>query len=121
MMNIFGKNKKKEYLEDRRLFIRFPVKLPLMFHRKKEVEQENGEILDISANGIGFTTKAKLSPNTPLKMWLNIPRCVEPLYVTGNVIWCKRLGIFTRLWRAGIQLEIADLIGLGKILAQEIQ
>lgn len=117
-MNFFGKNRRKKYVEDRRLFIRFPVKLPLMFHRKKEGEQEKGEILNISANGIGFTTRAKLSPNTPLKMWLNMPQCVEPLYVTGKVIWCKRKGIFARLWRAGIQLERADLIGLGKILAQ---
>ncbi len=119
-MKFFGKDKKKKYPMDRRIFVRIPVKLPLRFFAKKGEKEKRAEILNISANGIGFTTKTKLSPNTPLKMWVNMPQYSEPLCITGNVIWCKKPGIFTRLWRAGVQLERADLIGLGKILAQEI-
>ncbi len=116
-MEQLNKIEKNSVLIDRRMFTRFPVKLPLRFlEGEKEYEAQT---LNISGNGIGFISKIKLSPNTPLKMCLYIPAHCKPLYITGKVIWSKNLRADIQEWRTGVYLEKVNLVGLNRIITKK--
>lgn len=78
-------------MEERRIFARMKVNIPLKFLNLANDKEGEAQTLDISANGIGFITKEELAPNTPLKMWLVVPNHHESLYIAGEVVWSKTL------------------------------
>jgi hypothetical protein len=100
--------------EDRRIFERFPARLSLKFLDLDSNREGQAESCDISAKGIGLVTNEELSPNTALEMWLNIPDKGEPLYTRGEVVWSRMLE--PSKYRAGIELEKADLMGMARVL-----
>ncbi len=112
-------NEKKNDFVDRRLFARFPVKLPLRFLEKGKIRKNEAQTVDISAIGIGFISKKKLSPDTLLEIWLDTPDRDEPLYIVGRVVWSKRRGVIIRKWRTGVYLIRVNLIDLGRVLSEK--
>jgi hypothetical protein len=50
----------------------------------------------------------------PLELWLEMPDKGEPLYLRGKVVWSLRHK--PQAWRAGIELEKAQLMGLSRAL-----
>lgn len=100
--------------EDRRIFERLPVKFSLRFLDLNSNREGQGQIRDISAKGVGFMTNLELVPRAPLEMWLEIPDKREPLYTRGEVIWSKLQDV--NEYRAGVNLEKADLMGLSRVL-----
>ena len=103
-----------ETMQDRRIFARFPVCLPLRFIDVGGNKEGEAQTQDISAKGIGLVTNAELSPRTPLEMWLEIPDRGEPLYTRGEVVWSKFLE--PNKYRVGVELEEADLMGMARVL-----
>ena len=110
-----GKSNKKGDFVDRRVFARLPVKLPLRFLEIGRNKESKAQTLNICANGVGFISKKRLSPDTPLEMWLEMSDQNEPLYIRGRVIWAKKLGGKTQEWRIGVVFERVNLIGLGRV------
>ena len=99
--------------EDKRIFERLSVNLPVRFLDVGSNKEGIGQTQDISAKGIGFYTDEQLLPMTPLEMWLEMPDKSEALYTRGEVIWSRISG---NKYRAGINLEKADLMGMSRIL-----
>jgi hypothetical protein len=121
-MKRFGRLKKKDDknngLVDRRIFTRLSVKLPLRFLEPGDKREHHAQVINISANGIGFINKKRLAPNTYLQMWLNMPDHCKPLYIIGKVIWSKSLEIIPSRWRVGAEVKKVNLVGLGRICLQ---
>lgn len=100
---------------DRRVFARIRKTLPIRFLASGQDEECNAETVDISAHGIGIESQEKLSPQTRLEMWLELPGNRGPFYTRGEVVWSRPLTDTTK-HRTGIQLEKAELMGLAPIL-----
>lgn len=102
-------------MEDRRVFTRINIKLPLKFLAPAASKEIKAETIDISANGFGVVTNENLPVRTYLKMWLYIPDQHEPLCTNGEVIWCKAV-IGTSQHRVGVRLEKEELMGVARTL-----
>lgn len=116
-MNQTTATKKNKLATDRRVFVRFSLQIPIRFLEIGREKEREGQVLNISANGIGFISNTRLPNNTPLKIWIEVPGRSEPLHLLGKVIWSKKSTIKKdKPWRAGAQLENANLVGLSQIL-----
>ncbi|MFA5090439.1 MAG: PilZ domain-containing protein [Candidatus Omnitrophota bacterium] len=105
-------------MEDRRMFARITLNVPLKFMDVHTGVEGVGETVDLSANGVGFISaenKPILSTGVGLEMWLNIPDQHEPLYVKGTVIWTKATPEGKKQ-RVGVSLEREELLHLARIL-----
>ena len=99
---------------DRRIFARFEVKFPLRFLNLRQNNEGEAEAQDICAKGVGFVTKERIEPQTPLEMWLQMPNGEEPLYVRGKVVWLSE--VEPNNYRVGVDLEKANLLGFSRLL-----
>jgi hypothetical protein len=102
-------------MDDRRVFERMQVSFPLKFLEATASEESAGETFDISANGIGLTSREKLAVNSRLELWLQIPEQAEPFYTRAEVVWAGRNNE-NGMCNAGIRLEKAELMGLARAL-----
>jgi hypothetical protein len=102
-------------MDDRRIFERITVSIPVSFLDSSSGKEGEAETTDISANGVGFVTKEKLTSSTPLELWLHIPDQHEPFYARGQVAWSKGTTDEERQ-RIGVRLEKAELMGLARAL-----
>lgn len=102
-----------EDLSDKRVFERFNVKLPARFIDSRENIEGKAESFNISAKGIGLLLNQELKPASSLEIWLDLPDKGEPLYTRGRVVWANE--IEPNLWRSGVNLERAELMGLSRI------
>jgi hypothetical protein len=109
-----GKVMGSESLEDRRIFERFHVNVPIRFFDSANDQEGTAEVFDISAKGLGLITREKLPENTPLEIWIDVPDKGEPLYSRGEVVWSMATNISE--FRAGVNLQKADLMGLSRVL-----
>jgi hypothetical protein len=100
--------------EDKRVFGRFPVNLSMRFIDLLTDREGQAQAKDLSAKGVGFMAKEPLKPFTPMEMWLDVPDRGGPLYTRGEVVWSERVG--PNLYKTGINLEKADLMGMSRIL-----
>jgi len=100
--------------EDKRVFARFKVKLPLRFVRLDSNVEGRAYTEDISAKGIGLVADVALKSHSPLEIWLDIPDGGEPLYTRAEVAWSTETGADN--YRTGLNLEKADFMGLARIL-----
>lgn len=109
-----GELMQEENLQDRRIFARFPARLPLRFLDLQGNTEGEAFTEDISAKGVGFMAKEAFQPHTPLEVWFKIPDQGEPLYARGEVVWSKM--VEPEQHRIGVNLEKADLMGLSRVL-----
>lgn len=105
--------KEGEARQDRRIFARLPLHLPLRWIGQDAAEECTAETCDFSAKGVGLVTDRQLSQGAPLEMWLNIPDRHKPLYTRGEVVWSQMLE--PNKCRAGIELERADLMAMSRL------
>lgn len=101
-------------IEDKRIFERFCLKFPVRVLEPSSNKESQGQTQDISAKGICLTCSEELLPQMPLELWLKIPDQGEPLYTRGEVVWSDKVS--PNEYRAGINLEKADLMGLSRVL-----
>jgi hypothetical protein len=104
---------------DRRIFARIRKSLPIRILAAGQDEERKAETVDISAHGIGIESKDKLSPQTRLEIWLELPENRGPFYTRGEVVWSQALA-GTNKQRTGIRLEKAELIGLAPVLWKQL-
>jgi len=102
-------------MDDRRVFERINIKLPVRFLDPDSGREGSADTTDISANGLGLVINESLPTATPLEMWLGIPDKHEPLYTRGEVVWSEPLS-GTGEHRVGVRLEKAELMGLARVL-----
>lgn len=102
-------------MQDRRIFARFAVGLRVRFLAQQEKNEGVAQSSDISAKGLGLFLTDKLVSNSSLELWLEIPDRMEPLYMRGKVIWAGK-AVLSDKYKAGINLEKADFMGLARIL-----
>ncbi|MFC1674979.1 PilZ domain-containing protein [Candidatus Omnitrophota bacterium] len=100
--------------QDRRVFERIPASIPVKILDLNSNQEGVALTEDISAKGLGFSTNLALQPSSNLELWLEIPDKGDPLYTRGNVVWSQPQG--EAEYRAGIELEGADLMGLSRVL-----
>lgn len=100
-------------IEDKRVFARLPVTMPVKFMNTEMNAEGEALTQDISAKGIGLMINRKIKPNTSLEMWLTVPDKGEPFYTRGEVIWSIPEA---DKYRIGVNLERADLMGISRVL-----
>jgi hypothetical protein len=103
-----------ENMQDRRIFVRFPVELPLRYLNLRMNHTGIAKTCDISAKGIGIFADEELMPNSPLEMWLKISNKDEPLYMRGEVVWSRM--VEQNRYRIGIELEKAEFMNFSYLL-----
>lgn len=102
-----------ETMQDRRIFTRFNIELPVKFLLQSSKEGL-ADIYDVSAKGVGLVSDEPLMCNTVVEMWLEGSDKHQPLYVRGRIAWVKETELGK--YRAGINLDKADFMGLSHIL-----
>jgi c-di-GMP-binding flagellar brake protein YcgR len=100
---------------DHRLFARIGRALPIRILAAGQDKEYKAETVDISAQGIGIESNKRLSPNTQLEMWLELPENQGSFYARGEVVWSQASAGRDKQ-RVGIRLEKAELMGLTPIL-----
>jgi len=100
-------------VNDRRVFERFNVNFPARFIDLRQNQEGQAEACDISAKGIGLLVRQEVKPTTTLEIWLNLPDKGDPFYTRGRVVWASQ--IEPQVWRTGINLDKAELMGLARI------
>jgi hypothetical protein len=99
--------------EDRRVFERFPVALPVNLFDLDVGKELDANTCDISAKGVGIVSQEYLKPGNHLELWLNIKDGREPFYTRGTVMWSGEQE--AGKYRAGISLERAELMGISRM------
>jgi len=108
------KKKGGEGMEDRRIFERVAASFPVKLLDTSSGQEREASTCDVSAKGVGVLMNKQLTPGAPVEVWLKIPDHGEPLYTRGAVAWSKMEK--ANIYRAGIELEKAELMGLSRIL-----
>jgi hypothetical protein len=112
-----GEDMQTTSFEDKRIFQRYALELPLRYLEVDSDKEGEGLTYDKSAKGIGMVTDKQLAPLKVLEIWLKVPDKGEPLYARGEVVWSKALA--DNRYRSGINLEKANLMGISRILRAE--
>jgi hypothetical protein len=115
--NLFNKPLKvnvEQEMQDRRIFQRFNVKLPVKLLDLYTGNELSAEVTDISAKGMGLKLDRQLRINTPVEAWVYCSDQGDPLYTRGVAIWSKLSE--GESYRLGVDLERADLVGLSRVL-----
>ena len=79
---------------ERRRFVRFTTWLDLTYAVVGAVEAMPAMTRNVSAGGIGFFTKSRLTPGTILNLELKFPNKPQPVKFTGEVAWSGPLLLF---------------------------
>lgn len=101
------------FQEDRRVFERIPVSLPVTLIDSSSKKEAAALACDVSAKGLGILNREPLGKGDPLELWLKIPDRREPFYTRGEVAWTKLQE--SGEYRTGISLEKAELMGLARL------
>jgi hypothetical protein len=100
--------------KDKRVFERMPVNVSLKFIDLFANKEGLAQTQDVSAKGLGLVSNEKLSPYTPLEMWLQMPDKSDPFYTRGEVVWSKKVD--PDKYRVGVSLEKAELMEMSRLL-----
>ncbi len=103
-------------MQERRMFQRFNIEIPVEFVSLDEKKIEGkGKVVNISAGGGGMVVTTKhLLPGTPLEMKLIIPDGKPPLDANAKVIWLKAME--PTVFLAGVQFDKVDFMGISRAL-----
>jgi len=102
-------------MDERRIFERFQVNLPVKFTYLESEKEGEGRIVNISAGGGGMiVTEEKLYPGTRLQMRLSIPDNRDPLEAKGEVVWTMVHA--PDIYKIGIKFDKVDLMGISRVL-----
>jgi len=108
------KNEGGAEMTDKRIFERFNKRLSARFIDIDNGQEGLAQTVDMSAKGLGFFTNQELKLHATLEIWLDFPGMRGPLYTRGAVVWSQPQG--EHEYRAGVELEKADLMGLSQIM-----
>ena len=94
---------------ERRQFVRFTSWLDVSYAVVDSPEHLPTSTRNISAGGIGFFTKTRLTPGTVLRLHLKFPHRLQPVIFTGEVTWSGPLLLFgqddaPRAYETGVRI-----------------
>ncbi|MCM8800984.1 MAG: PilZ domain-containing protein [Candidatus Omnitrophica bacterium] len=101
------------FSNDRRLFPRFKIALPLKCVDLNLNNEFKTHTYDISADGLGIVINQHLSAGTILQICIIMPDTYEEILRKGRVIWSKRIDSD---YRIGIKLESPGLNATSLVL-----
>lgn len=102
-------------MEDRRMFERFTIDLPVKFIDLKNNKEGTGRMVDLSASGGGMIiTREQINPESHLDIWFSSDREKEPVHLSGKVVWSSMSE--PELCKLGIQFEKVDFIRISQVL-----
>ena len=78
-------------MQERRQFIRLPVRLNTRYTIVTTGERAGSLTKDTSGDGIGLFTEALINPGTVLNIEVKFPDRQQPVTFTGQVIWSGKL------------------------------
>jgi hypothetical protein len=102
--------------DDRRFFVRIPVRFPLKFSLAGAADQSIGTVNDVSIRGLGLLTGSSLSQGASLECWLFLSDKHQPFYTKGEVMWSRQEGSDT--FRAGISISNPVTTGVAHVLRE---
>jgi PilZ domain len=101
------------YSEDKRIFERFELELPLNYSRIDCGGKGLIHTHDISAKGMGVISDNALVPGAVLSILIKVPNLDQELSSQGKVIWSRKSG---NSFRAGISLNRTELMEISTVL-----
>ena len=101
------------HFEDRRIFERFKVNLPLVCSEQESAHNSEVDAFDISAEGLGVISNAELKPGAEMNLSVRIPALNKEFPAHGTVVWTRKY--YTR-FRAGVRLDPSCFMGISTIL-----
>jgi len=108
-----------ENLEDRRMFVRFNLQLPVALSDVNRARRMEVSTHDISAEGLGLSSSQFLAPDTEVDMLVHVSDAEPPVYLRGQVMWSKANEIIPdageNKYRLGVSLEGPDLLSLSRL------
>ncbi len=100
---------------DRRIFERINVELPVTVLTSVDNVEFSGSSCDVSARGVGVVCAESLAAGSPVEVWLRMHERRDPFYTRGVVAWSSSAeGNGTK--RLGIVFEKAQLMELAAVL-----
>jgi hypothetical protein len=93
--------------EDRRMFERVAMRMPVAYQLGDKSEQGEASSVNISASGMEAFTDRNIKPDQRLRLWLKFRHGHTPCYTQGRVIWCVQAREF--LWKIGIEFDEPNL------------
>ena len=102
--------------EDRRSFERIKLELPIRFKITPENIVGDFILRDVGANGVGVVSKGRISPESNIDLWIEIPDQKPDLHITGKVVWSKEAQ--GEGYRAGIVFDRLNLMPLWRIFRE---
>ena len=79
---------------ERRRFVRFTTWVEVAYSVVDSSENLPAMARNLSAGGVGFFTKSRLTPGTVLNLELNLPNAPRAVKFTGEVAWSGPLLLF---------------------------
>ena len=104
-------NHRGDSVEDRRKFIRFPVRLSARYSKESQDEWNRCSIINISREGMGIFVffKEKIDLASILNLSIDIPGRKAPVLLSGTLSWIKPLkGDPEFRYKSGIQINTID-------------
>lgn len=103
----------QETRDDRRVFERRDFSSLLRFNLGAKNINGEGITRNISAGGVAFITKNRLSPRQPVELWIDVPDGQNPIHKTAQVTWAKEK--FLNSYEAGVKFDSVGLMELSRI------
>src|SRR3989338_1433549 len=77
--------------EERRKFIRLGVPVDIKYIIQGDSVRKEAITKDLSCEGLRFTTTDSIKEGSGLELKLDIPDALNPVHISANVVWVKRL------------------------------
>ncbi len=104
--------------DDRRIFARFNVDVPVEVTLPYAARSEKGECFDIDGGGVGVVLDTRLMPEMTVDLRIHTPDIASVFHGMAKVAWTKQ--IHEGKWRAGLEFASIDLMDLAKIFSLAI-
>ena len=98
-------------MEDRRKFIRFPVRLSARYSKENQDKWNKCSIINISREGMGIVVflKEKIPLGSILNLKVDVPGKKAPIFVSGTLTWIKAIKEDPEFsYKSGVQINTID-------------
>jgi len=99
--------------DTRRIYDRFPSRLPAKFKDTRDNFGINVYLRDASAAGVKITTKEHLYLNDRVALEIEMTDGKDPLQIRGEVIWVKKKD--AGLWDVGVKFHKVVLMDFWRL------
>lgn len=87
---------------ERRRFVRLDTTCPITYRVLPSTAAQTSTTRNIGGGGICVFLSQRLSLGTPLEVEVQFPNRPQPIYFTGEVVWCKESEVVDKTQRSRI-------------------